>query len=410
MKPHYATKSLLTALLLACIAWLAGSPTFYREALTSPYFAFTLGGVLVIHFRIRPLWTDAMLVLAGTTVVALVDFQFLHYQRTVLCWLAFAGLASLAILGTRTIWSDGEIRKLYLLCFVPATCFAASEYFASNLLEFTGKLHPKLLDLYLYAFDASLHAQIPFRIGQWFTAWPALRSTSLLCYAALSFPVALIYAGKVLRIRERAFYVFLAFVATGPIGVIFYNIFPAAGPVHLFGPDFPWRPLNLGQVSRLFLEPVALDGFRNAIPSLHMAWVLLAWWYSRGMAWWERAIAMVFLVFTVLATMGTGEHYAIDLVLAFPFALLIEAIFAFSLSWKDAKRIGAAAFGLAAILVWFAGLRFAPHIFWVTPVLPWALCLATMAASVYLERLLQREEPGEVAQQEMVSRPVLARS
>jgi hypothetical protein len=380
---------LLTAALVVAVVWLGRSATFYAEALASSYFAFTLGGVLIIHFRVRPSWLDAGLVLLGAAALAVLDLAILHYQPTILCGLAFAGLASLAVLGARVIWSTGETRKLYLLCFIPATCFVASEYFASNLLDFTGKMHPKLLDLYLYAFDASLRVQLPFRVGQLLATWPAIRTLSLLCYAALSFPVALIYAGKVVRVRERAFSSFLAFAAMGPIGVIFYNIFPAAGPAHLFGPDFPWHALPLDQIPRLQLEPVPINSFRNAIPSLHLAWVLLAWWFSRGMAWWERAFAMFFLVFTVLATLGTGEHYAIDLVASFPFALLLESLFAFSSSLKDRRRWSAIVFGLAAILLWFAGLRFTPHLFWTTPVLPWLLCLATMLVSVYLERRLQ---------------------
>jgi hypothetical protein len=60
-----------------------------------------------------------------------------------------------------------------------------------------------------------------------------------------------------------------------------------------------------------------------------MAWVLLVWWYSRALSWWERSIAFFFLFFTVLATLGTGEHYLIDLVVAFPFAVFVEALVRF---------------------------------------------------------------------------------
>jgi hypothetical protein len=410
MKFNAASQFILTLVLVACVVWLGCSFTFYTEAIASPYFAFTLGGVLIIHFRIRPAWLDVLLVFLGALVLAFADFQILHYKRTPSCWVAFAGLASMAILGTHAIWTRGENRKLYLLAFIPAVCFVASEYFASNLLEWTGKLHPKVLDLYLYSFDASLYVQLPFRIGQAFSRWPALRGASLLFYAALSIPIALIYAGKVLRFRERAFPCFLAFVAAGPIGVFFYNLFPAVGPVHLFLQDFPWRPLALEQVPHLLLEPVPVAGYRNAIPSLHMAWVLLAWWYSRGMAWWERGVALVFLVFTVLATMGSGEHYAVDLVLAFPYALLIEALFSFSLPWKDKTRATAAAFGLASILLWFGALFYVPHLFWRSPILPWGMSILTILVSVHFERLLQTGMHHEVTGEKAAPDAVLAQS
>ena len=90
-------------------------------------------------------------------------------------------------------------------------------------------------------------------------------------------------------------------------------------------------------------------------------------------------------LFTVLATLGSGEHYAVDLVLAFPYALLIEAVFSVSLAWKDRTRVSAAAFGLAAILLWFAAIFYTPHIFWCSPVLPWSLSVLTVLFSVHFE-------------------------
>jgi len=211
---------------------------------------------------------------------------------------------------------------------------------------------------------------------------------SLLFYIALAIPIAVIYAGRFLRLREKALPSFVGFLATGPLGVLFYNLFPALGPVHLFLRDFPWNPLATRSVSRLYTEPVAIPGAPNAIPSLHMAWVLLAWWYSRGLSWAERGIALVFLFFTVLATLGTGEHYFVDLIVAFPFAVLVEALCSFSLPLKDKLRLAAILVGLLSILGWFAALRYATHLFWVSPLVPWILSVFTVASSVALERKL----------------------
>jgi len=61
-----------------------------------------------------------------------------------------------------------------------------------------------------------------------------------------------------------------------------------------------------------------------AICFKHMAWVLLVWWNFTGLARWIRAIALVFVVLTATATLGTGEHYVIDMVVAFPFSLMLR--------------------------------------------------------------------------------------
>lgn len=386
LKP--AARWLLTFLLMACAIWLGHGRRFYVEALASIFFAFSLSSVTVIHFRIAPSSQDVLLVLCGTFLFAAIDFQVMHYRPMLAAWISFAGLSSLVTLGVRTIWASGSERKRMAYCFVPALLLVLSEYFASTFLEWTAAAHPKVLDLYLYSFDASLGLQLPFLMGQTFAKWPWLGRASLLFYIALAIPISLIYAGRFLRLREKALPSFVAFLATGPMGILFYNLFPALGPIHLLRQDFPWHPLVTRSVSRLYVEPVALAGAPNAIPSLHMAWVLLAWWYSRGLSWVERAISLAFLLFTILATLGTGEHYFVDLIVAFPFALLIEGLCSSSLSWKDTLRLAATVGGLLLTLGWLAALRYATHFFWVSTLVPWAICLCTVAFSLALERKL----------------------
>ncbi|HYL82704.1 MAG TPA: phosphatase PAP2 family protein [Candidatus Angelobacter sp.] len=388
MQFNRTIRILLTLVLVAAAAWLGTSAKFYTEALIGAFFGLALLSVLVIHFRIRPSWLDALLLLAGTLLLAGVDFRLLHFKPAIMAWPSFAGLVSLLILGVRAIWAEGANRKLLRLGFVPALLFVTSEYFADSLLQLTSRVHPKVFDLYLFSFDSSLRVQIAFLVGQAFSLYPNLRLAGLIFYIGLPIPIALIYAGRVLRMREKAIPAFVALLATGPIGVIFYNLLPALGPVHIFGSRFPWHPLTVEQSTRLLLEPLAISGAPNAIPSLHMAWVLLAWWYSRGLSWWERSVALAFLFFTVIATMGTGEHYFVDLVVAFPFAVLIEALCTFTLPLTDVKRLAALALGLVSTLAWMEGLHYAPHFFWRSPLIPWMLCAATVGIAVFLENRL----------------------
>jgi hypothetical protein len=385
-----ATKIVLTLPLIAAFAWLGCSAQFYNEALVSAFFGFALASVIIIHFRIHPSWQDALLVLAGTILLAVLDFHLLHFKQAIMAWFSFAGLSSLFILGLRTVWAKDANGRLLLLAFLPSLLFVTSEYFADNLLQWTSAVHPKVYDLYLFSFDSSLHVQIPFLVGQAFSLWPNLRAAGLLFYIGLPIPIALIYAGRVLRVHEKAIASFVAFLATGPVGILFYNVLPALGPVHVFGQAFPWHPLPTDQAARLLAEPIALTGAPNAIPSLHMAWVLLVWWYSRGLSWWERTIAFAFLFFTTLATVGTGEHYFVDLVVAFPFALLMESLCAFELPLGERQRLTALGFGLFATLAWLLALRYAVRFFWISAVLPWTLCVLTIALSLAFDRKLER--------------------
>ena len=395
MKP--AAKVAATAVILLCALRFGMSANFYTVAMVSAYFALTFLGAAIIHLRIHPSLRDFALVVAGTLVLGFVDFRVQHFQPAIVGWLSFAGLTSLAIMGIESVWTEGESRKMRLLAFVPSLLFVTSEYFADNMLHWAATVHDKVYDLYLYSFDASLHVQIPFAIGRLFAQHSLFRHTAIIAYIGLSVPIAVVYAGQIRRTGVKALQCFLTFIVTGPMGIVFYNAVPALGPAHLFGKNFPWNPLAIEQARRLFLEPIALAGPRNAIPSLHMAWVLLAWWYSRGLSVTERAIALFYLVFVMLATLGTGEHYFIDLVVAVPFALFMESLFAYDLAIFDNGRLRAVAFGLLSTCAWLAALRFTPQVFWSTPILPWTLCAATVAASLYFEMHLR--DSGKSARQ-----------
>src|SRR5260221_11714185 len=109
--------------------------------------------------------------------------------------------------------------------------------------------------------------------------------------------MALVAAGHLLHGSKRAIAAIVAFLVTAPVGIIFYNLFPALGPTYIFGPRFPWNPLTIDQAAHLRLDPMLAAAFRNAMPSLPIAWVVLAWGFSGRLSEWEAAITMVFVVF-----------------------------------------------------------------------------------------------------------------
>ena len=398
-----APRVLLTLLLIVCAAALAASFQFYREALVDTFFAFALASVLILHFRVRPDWRDIPLVLVSTAIFAAMDFRVLHYAPKIMAWVSFLGLSSYLIVAIRAIWAHGEERKILLYAWIPAVLFIISEYFASDMLTWTAAAHPKTLDFFLLSFDCSLRVQWSFVAGQAFARSPLLYTSSLIAYIGLALPIALVYAGRLVRVKQRAFSAMLAFLITGPVGILFYNLFPACGPHYLLGASFPFHPFPVDLARKLILEPVAIQGPRNAMPSLHMAWMILAWQYSRGLSRWERAIVLAFLALTVIATLGTGEHWFADLIVAFPFALMIQAICAYSLSWKDVSRLTAYFFGLLVTLVWLVTLRFTPDFFWMSPVIPWGLAAATIALSII--RMSELDRAVDRASQAAVSRP-----
>ena len=392
-----AVKFGLTTILFLAVLALSLNREFYTSSMVSAYLSLALASAAIVLGMIRRAWIDLLWAAAGALVLALLDFRVMNFQPMFMAGFSFVGLAALVVLGTHTIWAEGEDRKLLLYAFLPAVMFVGSEWMASTLLEVTETLHPKTFDLFLFSFDASLRVPIGFLVGQAFWTWPWLRFACLVIYIALPLPLALVYAAHLRHTRSKALAVMIAFLATGPLGVMFYNMLPACGPAHVFGAAFPWHPLTTVDAMRVQVAPILLKGARNAIPSLHMTWVLLVWWNSRGLPHWVRGIALVFLALTTLATLGTGEHYFIDLVVAFPFSLMVQALCSYTLAFRTGERRTAFLFGTFVTLIWLALLSFSTGFFWISPVIPWTMIAATVAPSILLWHRLLRAGSVEPA-------------
>jgi len=388
-------KVALTGLLFAAIF----AVSLNRRAIAiSAYLSLALACALIVYAVIRRSGRELLWVVGGGLFVAALDYGVINSRPMFMTAFAFVSLGTVAVLGTRTIWAEREDRRLLLCCFVPPIPVVGLDWIAPALHHITEVLHPKTFDLFLYSFDCSLWVQPSFLMGQVLDRWGWLRFACLLIYNTLPLPLALVYAAQLRRNKQAALVVMLVFVVTGPIGILFYNLLPACGPVHVFQAAFPWHPLSIAEAMRVPVEPILLKGVRNAIPSLHMAWVLLVWWNSWGLARWIRAIALFFVVLTVMATLGTGEHYVIDLVVAFPFSLMVQALCSYRLPLRTGERRTALLFGVFVTLAWLALLSYAIRFFWISPVVPWAMMVATVVPSVALwQRLLRagtQEQPA----------------
>jgi hypothetical protein len=397
MKIPLSAKILLSAAICGGAIFLVTNVYFAGTAMPFVFFTLTLASVILVLFRVGRSWLDVLFVGATAVLLGVVSVWHFHYQPNWESCVSFVGLASLVVLGLRAVWTEGEKQKLLALAFAPSFLFAAFMVCAGAVLERTQLWHTKVLDLYLFSFDASLHVQLAFLMGQLYSVWPWFRAIGTALYIGLPIPLAMVYSGQLIRDREKAYPAMAALLLTGPIGIVFYNCFPALGPAHIFLQDFPWHPMSTLQAAHLLREPIAVKGVQNAIPSLHIAWVLLAWWYSRGLSVWERGIALTFVVFTVFATLGTGEHYFVDLVVAYPFSVMMQSLCAFPMRWTARERVTGMLYGLLVTLLWLVMLGQAPKVFWFSSVIPWACCLLTVASAIYLHRKL--EAATEVAVQ-----------
>ena len=121
------------------------------------------------------------------------------------------------------------------------------------------------------------------------------------------------------------------------------------GPIYAFARAYPDHPPD---VAHLALQTIAVPGVpRNAIPSLHIAWCLLILYNSWARSLLLKTYAFICLFLTAAATLGTGEHYLIDLIVAFPLSVAVQ------MACSNPKKLFGPAVCTGLVVAWLLALR-----------------------------------------------------
>jgi hypothetical protein len=276
---------------------------------------------------------------------------------------AFLGVGSLAVMSCYMVWTGSRTYRLVLRDAVMLPIFSLVAGLAMNWIN--GHALPSY-DYFLHAFDLTLGT--PGRlVARWFQALPWLAASASVVYSSLLIFPPLYHAWALHRGVRSRMNLMKAFVVGGVCGFILYQVCPAIGPLYVFKDRFPEHMPSLNEFT---MQVFASKSVHNAMPSMHMAWALLVWWTALGIGRLATAIATGFVALTALATLGFGEHYLIDLIVAVPLVILIEGICS-----KRQKQIIA---GAAVVLGWMLFLRLGLTVH-VPAAANWALVLATLA-------------------------------
>lgn len=232
-----------------------------------------------------------------------------------------------------------------------------------------------------FGFEPSIwlrHAVDRFRMLWFFT----------FIYDALPLAMAVAY---VAHFKSKRLLYIPVVLTVALIGVPLYSVLPASGPIFLLGTDHFVGDCgafcsNLGTLildkSRLFNSSVVDPKWpRNCLPSLHVTWALLTFWICRDLRW-GRWVAGFFLAFTALSTMIVGEHYLVDVIVAFPLALIVWQVCVGEGSFGNPRRVLAIFCGTLFLLLWIATIRLTPEAFWLSSVLPWTAAIVTVGYSL----------------------------
>jgi membrane-associated phospholipid phosphatase len=214
-----------------------------------------------------------------------------------------------------------------------------------------------------------------------------------IAYELLPLAMFSVFALEVRNARRLPFGLFRGLFACGFAAALLYTVTPVTGPVYALGAAFPDQLAPLLQRAPVLLATPS-GGFapRNAFPSFHLTWALVAllltWRFGRP----ARIGFGLYALLIAAATLALGEHYLIDLVAALPVLAAIAALCIERVSWRSAARRQALVGGVALYLAWVALLQ--PS--WANAVSGWPLvltiwCALNVAASAYWLRALLRE-------------------
>jgi hypothetical protein len=391
-----------TTELVALTGWVPHlGPVSVGELTTNVLFAIGFGSPLLLYVSSLPGWGSLLRTLVAGGLLAL-GLWLLGGEVSETPWTKPAmvaaarlmtglGVASIGALALRAWRHQAPERTWALLYLLPAVASLVFTFEAGIFYDFISSVFPNTCDSFAYAADAGYGVELSFAVGRLFLAAPPLAKVCEYLYLAPPPGLVFVFALQTRARRPPPVDVVTVLLALGLTGYSLYFLFPVCGPLPAFGATFPWMPPPLNfHGERMFVDTFP----RNGMPSLHMASVLIAYWHARPYGPWARAAAAVFVVGTFLATMGLGEHYFVDLVVALPFALVVHA--ACTPGLPDLRRERTAAFlGAAGLLVvWYALLIFGTGLLLWSPFLTWAFTLATAATVVLLERRLSQAAAG----------------
>lgn len=345
------------------------------------YIAFAFTGAFVTHVMFQPARRDlAASLLAGAGFGSI---YYLHHGAVLDffgSWFAipgaFLGMGSLFVLAGQWIWAAPEERRTRLeyardAALVPLLCVGSMLVVGPAI-----ALTPETYDHVLYIFDAKfamarLAGSPGWVVGRAFREHAWLYKICGYVYNSLPLGLAVCLA---LQWRDRLKKIWYPLdlrwlsMTLGGAGFLLYQVCPAAGPIYLFPKQFPFDAPALASI---LAAPALMQAVpRNGMPSLHFGWTLLLFWNMRRRTWWIALAAGAYVSLTALATLGLGEHYLVDLIVAVPVALALQGLWlrkrgtlrwiaigtgtAITFAWLIAFRTGAALEIPAGAATWIA--------------------------------------------------------
>ncbi|MDM0019956.1 fused MFS/spermidine synthase [Variovorax saccharolyticus] len=315
----------------------------------------------------RPVWLGLALGLGFAICGYLMGFengQGVHSAMSVVC-VSLAPLGALVLCSsifdvmrpnTRGTESWGAI-YLRISVLLGALSISTNAALSTNRIIF-----PATWDYFVYRIDGAFGG---------FGIWPAAVNSKgvplLQTFTTTSYAILIVafFAIVGLAIRKDAIAklnVWRALVLPFAAAWFLYALLPLSGPHYaFFDGRFPGQMPGALEVAAA--QVVIPPAYRNGMPSMHLTGALLIWLLSIGL---RHRIAIFFssllVAATAWATLATGEHYVLDLIVALPFAAFLGTSLIWPTRLRESSSVAMPIYlSGATFLAWTVLLRVAPE-------------------------------------------------
>lgn len=282
----------------------------------------------------------------------------------------------------------------------------------SSFLEITPVIFPGTYDYVVHRLDAA-YGQPAAAITSAIAGAPEwVRSGLTLVYNALGWVflpiVALVHRER----KEGGLHIWRTYIYSLGLATLCYAFLPVSGPLYAFGPElFPARMAEVAQIpAGVATIPPAL---RNGMPSMHFTSAVTIVFVAAALR--NKVFfagALLFWLATGLATMGFGEHYLIDLVVALTYSTTLSTLLIAPRRYLERGSVAkwALTFTAATFVAWMALLKFAngwlmEHLGVVQALTVWSAALFLLVSYHFISAVWRM--PVDVSAQPLSAPPTL---
>ncbi|MGE4482906.1 phosphatase PAP2 family protein [Acidocella sp.] len=277
------------------------------------------------RLRVAGQWLVLALLCAASFSLLAVTFATTEWKD------AFKGFPAIFLCGVcfwivaQRVHKWGRPYRIVCSCLTSVACLFVGAIIAWSLLDTAVRYLPYVYDPVLFRFDYILNLNIFYHLAVLLGNHPQLYQLILVLYKYnLVFAIPAIFS-EAFHTRKAASTLPLELLLSSFLVFPFFCMVPALAPAFFFGGAFP-SALPSAMALPLHAVVAPASSIRNTFPSLHASWAILCVLALRDSPLWHRLVGISYMFFIFVATLGFGEHYAIDWLGAMPLVLVVRSL------------------------------------------------------------------------------------